>query len=221
MSREFAEHIIDSMVDENGHCGERGLSEKQFDILSEYLEEGEEHDAGYWEGDYKTIWFSSCDYEGNIGKYHVVLNLYRHFNLRFTVKEIALRSAEEIEAEQTKKRMVEELHDFTDSEWMYEVGQRVELSLTLVNDHEYSVMTYHYYDNGERHIYTFRDESGNCYVWKTSKRMGQWAKDERGCQYWKDVESGEVFRMRATVKEHGEYKGTKQTVLTRVNVNYD
>lgn len=33
----FAEKIIDSMVDENDHCGERGLSEKQFDILYKHL----------------------------------------------------------------------------------------------------------------------------------------------------------------------------------------
>ena len=39
-TKSFAEQILDSMVDEDGHCGERGLSPKQFAILSERLCEG-------------------------------------------------------------------------------------------------------------------------------------------------------------------------------------
>lgn len=39
MSKKFAEKIIDSMVDENGFCGPRGLSVKQFNIISECLKD--------------------------------------------------------------------------------------------------------------------------------------------------------------------------------------
>lgn len=40
-TKSFAEQILDSMVDESGHCGERGLSPKQFTVLTERLREGE------------------------------------------------------------------------------------------------------------------------------------------------------------------------------------
>jgi hypothetical protein len=70
------------------------------------------------------------------------------------------------------------------------------------------------YDNGTRHIYTLRDEDGNCYVWKTSQPMGMWDEDDR----WVDADEGDTVIMRATVKDHGEYKGTKQTVITRPKI---
>lgn len=50
-------------------------------------------------------------------------------------------------------------------------------------------------------IYTFKDEAGNVYVWKTGQEYA-----------W---ERGKQVAGKATVKEHGEYEGTKQTVLTR------
>jgi hypothetical protein len=50
-------------------------------------------------------------------------------------------------------------------------------------------------------IYTFRDEAGNVYVWKTGQEYA-----------W---ERGDRVAGKATVKEHSEYKGIKQTVLTR------
>jgi hypothetical protein len=35
---------------------------------------------------------------------------------------------------------------------------------------------------------------------------------------WLEADEGDTIEMRATVKEHGEYKGTKQTVVTRAQV---
>jgi hypothetical protein len=48
----------------------------------------------------------------------------------------------------------------------------------------------------------FVDKNGNVAIWKAS--------GERD-----DLERGKAYFVKATVKEHGEYKGTKQTVLTR------
>lgn len=106
MSKKFAEKIIDSMVDENGFCGPRGLSVKQFNIISECLEEHEAEYAGRWYGDYSDIVFTSTDYTGRIGKYYVELNLYSHFNIRCTVKSITKsydESEEDFEVGQTYK----------------------------------------------------------------------------------------------------------------------
>lgn len=215
MSKKFAEQIIDSMVDENGHCGERGLSAKQFDILEQHLHKGEEQDWGYWEGSYTTLCFWGIDYEGNIGKYHVVINEHCRFNMGYNVVSIDLRDPEEYQAELDAEAKLKAMRDFSGSEWVAEPKKRLELTLTLVNDYVYEGCSYSYYDDGTRHIYTFRDESGNCYVWKTQKVIDCY--DEQ-TEEWTDAEIGDTIEMKATVKEHSEYKGTKQTVITRPKI---
>lgn len=218
MSREFAEKIIDSMVDKDGHCGDRALSSKQFLILSENLCRGEEEIVGGWNGNYKSIDFTSTNYEGNIGKYHVILNEFWHFHARYTVKSIELRDPEEYRAELDREAEAKALRDFSGSEWVAEPGKRIDMCLTLVSDYEYACEPLNYYDNGIRHIYTMRDGDGNCVVWKTSNTLGMWQEID-GREKWVAAdETGDTVRMRATVKEHSVYMETKQTVIARPNV---
>ena len=54
------------------------------------------------------------------------------------------------------------------------------------------------------HIYTFVDELNNCYVWFASK-------EQPFCV-------GDVCKLRATIRNHQEFKGIKQTVITRGRV---
>jgi hypothetical protein len=52
-------------------------------------------------------------------------------------------------------------------------------------------------------IHIMEDDDGNVYVWRTlAEKMAE----------------GRTYKVRGTVKEHGEYNGTKQTVLTRCKV---
>lgn len=216
MSIKFAEQVLDGMVDERGYCGERGLSYKQFNCLSRYLEEGEWERVGGWvgtKGGHKN--FYARDLEGNIGKYHVVLNWLAHFNDRYTVKEIRLRDADEYQAELDAKAKLKAMRDFSGSEWVAEPKKRLDFTLTLVNDYVYDGERYGYYDSGTRHIYTFRDENGNCFVWKTSNLIELWNEAENK---YVEAEIGNVIQMRATVKEHNEYKGIKQTVINRPKI---
>ncbi len=56
---------------------------------------------------------------------------------------------------------------------------------------------------GYYHFHRFVDADGNCIVWRsTGKRL----------------EVGATYELRGKIKEHGEYKGTKQTQLTRCRV---
>ena len=57
-------------------------------------------------------------------------------------------------------------------------------------------------------IYRFEDADGNDLVWKTTSCADVNNLDHKGL----------TFRVKATVKEHGEYRETKQTVLTRVKI---
>lgn len=221
MSIEFAEKIIDDMVDENGHCGERGLSAKQFNCLFRYLDEEESELVDTWHGDKYggRVNFWSTNYVGVIGKYSVVLNEFWHFNSRYTVVEINLRPADEIAAEEKRReaeRKLREIGKFEHSEWVGEEKARMELELTLVRDYEYDRMAYGRYNAVETfHIYTFADAEGNCIVWKTANPIDieWWDADDEW--HFEAAEVGDRVAMKATVKEHGEYRGVKQTVINR------
>ena len=216
MSTEFAEKIIDSMVDENGHCGERGLSEKQFEAIvygCSTMLRGPERDAGGWEGDYAYRPFWECDWEGTVGKYQVKLNEFHHFHGRYTVTEINLRPADEIERE----NRLRELAKFEHSEWVGEPKKRTDMELTLVREHSYTRPAYTY-GTETVHIYEMADDQGNCYVWKTTGYLDIEWYDEDDKWHCETAEPGDRVTLRATVKAHEEWKGIKQTVITRATV---
>lgn len=56
---------------------------------------------------------------------------------------------------------------------------------------------------GTCHIHIFADESGNALVWKTNQCVAS---------------QGEKLNLKATVKEHSDYKGVPQTILSRCKV---
>lgn len=53
---------------------------------------------------------------------------------------------------------------------------------------------------GTSHLHVFEDSSGNVFVWKASGHR---------------LDIGATYHVRGTVKEHNDYKGTRQTVLSR------
>jgi hypothetical protein len=53
---------------------------------------------------------------------------------------------------------------------------------------------------GDKVLHTFEDGQGNAAVWFSSGRA---------------LKIGKTYEIKATVKEHGEYNGIKQTVLSR------
>ena len=196
MKKSFAEQIIDSMVDENGHCGERGLSPKQFDVLSKYLEPQQTVDAGGWQGDYSFVQFTITYYIGIIGRYYVTLKLYEHFHPQCSVVEI--------------DKWCEEVPDTSNSTWKHNVKNRVELDLFVLN--EGSFETYY----GTKRVYTLVDSDNNVYVWFTTSYLA-YRHPECG-DYDVFANTGDTVHVKATVKEHTEFLGVKQTVLTRCHV---
>ena len=195
MSKKFAEKIIDSLVDENGNCGPRGLSTKQFNLIAQYLVEHEQEIVGSWSGDYSRILFTSTDYTGRIGKYYVELNEYFHFNPRCTVKSIT-KMYDESEEDLERAKM-EELAKI---DWHYEVGERVrDIEVELI-DHRQTG----YNEWGETWLYKFTDGKSH-FIWFTG---------------FKDLEIGETYKLSGTVKKLDEYKGVKQTVITRGRLKF-
>lgn len=99
-------------------------------------------------------------------------------------------------AQELKEKLIENLRPkVSASEWQGEVGSRLDLRL-----HVDRIFKSDYASWGKTsYMFLMSDAAGNKYKWSTSKWYNE----------------GEDIHIRATVKEHSEYKGEKQTVLTR------
>ena len=80
-----------------------------------------------------------------------------------------------------------------------EVGKKLSADVTLTRVTSYDSMY------GTGYIYSMMDASGNTLVWFASRSQGH--------------NDGDTFKITGTVKEHKEYHGIKQTVLTRCKIS--
>jgi hypothetical protein len=80
------------------------------------------------------------------------------------------------------------------------VGQKIEFVAKLERCHSFDTQW------GTTCIFSFRDTAGNAFVWKTSSMPIT------------DADVGSTFTLRGAVKAHGDFRGEKQTELTRVKV---
>ena len=78
-----------------------------------------------------------------------------------------------------------------------EVGQK----LTILAEKAKLVTSWDGY-YGTTWLYSFTDASGNVFIWKSSRCI--------------EVKDG--MKLKGSVKEHREYDGIKQTVMTRCSV---
>jgi len=86
------------------------------------------------------------------------------------------------------------------SEYIGEVGKRIAVEVCLKSSYSFE-HSFGYY-GGTSYIHSFIDENGNVIIWKTSKHLTE----------------GEKYTLVGTVKEHSEYRETKQTILTRCKI---
>lgn len=84
------------------------------------------------------------------------------------------------------------IYDAGTSEFVGEIGERVELTLTVTR----AIEIENNYGHSMMHI--MEDDCGNVYVWTTAAKS------------WPE---GTVKNVRGTIKDHRTYKNTKQTVL--------
>lgn len=107
-----------------------------------------------------------------------------------------------VECHQIIKEMKEALAPKSESEYIGIVGDKICATVTLVSIHTF--VTHFSYYGETNHVFKFADDDGNTIVWKTSS--------------WQDIKEGERYELKGKVKEHSEYKGDKQTVLTRCKI---
>ena len=84
------------------------------------------------------------------------------------------------------------------TEWYGSIKDKVSLKAKLIRRGNYDTMY------GTTYVYTFEDAQGHQLVWKTGT--------------WLEQDKGDEVTLNGTIKAHGEYKGIKQTELTRCKV---
>jgi hypothetical protein len=126
-------------------------------------------------------------------------------------EEIAKRKAE---AEEAERKAAEEAERKAISQHIGNVGDRVQMTVTLEKAVSIEIPSFCGYGTSTMTIYTLVDENGNKLVWKTNSSLGKWVTDND----YKTVEEGEQITIKATIKNHGEYKGENQTEIQRVKL---
>lgn len=103
-------------------------------------------------------------------------------------------------AMEKRERKVREQTVKAASVWVGEIGERVAMSLTLKLRRSFGSQW------GTRNMCKFMDPEGNSVVW--------WANNGAD----EGIELEQTVVAKATVKDHGEYQGEKQTVVSRLKV---
>jgi hypothetical protein len=105
------------------------------------------------------------------------------------------------------QRKQDELTAPMNSEYVGNVGDKIEMPVTLWKISTYKVQAFGgFYDRDEpkmqtKYIYSFIDASGNCLIWNTTS--------------FNELTAGDKLKLKGTIKRHSEYKGIKQTELQR------
>jgi hypothetical protein len=94
------------------------------------------------------------------------------------------------------------------------IGDRVEMTLTLDHTATWEQPSYAGYGTDTMHIHAFKDADGNTFIWKTSKGVYV----ALGNDQYKVADKGDAVTLKGTIKDHSEYDGEKQTVLTRCKI---
>ena len=120
-------------------------------------------------------------------------------------RERIRKKEEEEEARKEKERREAELAKKRISQYVGEVGKRIETRVTYEYCAEYETKF------GWVSIYGFKDENGNKLIWRTTSFPEAKNKDGEVIT----IHKGDTVTIRGTVKEHSEYRDEKQTSLTR------
>ena len=108
-------------------------------------------------------------------------------------------------------QLEQQKHNMETTNWVGNIGDEIYIKIAsyrVLFENHYEV-AYHTYANS--YTYEIIDDKGNTFIWKSSKLMDL-IESEEGMIHIKPLE------LKGKIKDHSEYKGTKQTVLTRCKI---
>lgn len=95
------------------------------------------------------------------------------------------------------------------------VGDKLDAVVKVSFEADYELPSFTGYGVRIVHVYGMKDEQGNTLIWKTGAHLVIEKVDEFNRIQSSFAHKGDRVRIKATIKEHSEYKGEKQTLLTR------
>lgn len=123
---------------------------------------------------------------------------------------------EQLEAERKAREAEEEARKAL-SQFVGTVGDKMDEVLLFDHTAWWTQPSFRGYGETVMYLHCFRDEAGNLLTWRTQKDL-HWVVDEER-DIWATPEKGDKLHVKGTIKEHHEYKGEKQTALTRCKVD--
>ena len=150
------------------------------------------------------MWAKSLSLSDNLNDYLYNINLLAHeesikySDMGFVASIVSsyIRHVEK-QIEQERKQTAQKEKGISD--YVGEVKKRQDFELTYVNSFSFEN------DFGVIFIHKFLDNNGNIFIWKTNNSL-------------RDVEQGNNIKLKGTIKDHIEYRGEKQTHITRCKV---
>lgn len=113
---------------------------------------------------------------------------------------------------------IKEWSDLREASKHFEIGDEIHdelktgepITLVVVEKDKLSLNRRSFFDTqwGSTALYAFTDSEGHHFIWKTASWPDSMTK----------VNEGDSIVLKGTIKEHNEYKGCKQTVLTRCKI---
>ena len=140
-------------------------------------------------------------------------------------KQAEIKAQQEAEAKKQAEYEAKIKAEKAKSEYIGKAGDKIDMVVTVAFESSYEIPSFRGYGMTEVSVYGLKDEEGNLMVWKTSTGFLMIEKkicnpnDPTEYRYENEfAHKGDKIRIKATIKEHTEYKEQKQTILTRVKV---
>lgn len=103
-----------------------------------------------------------------------------------------------------KAALLEEKKANSTSQYVGAAGDKITFAGTFDHSTCFDIKSFRGYGTETMFIHTFKDDNGNAIIWKTGRGL--------------NFAEGDHIEVTGTVKEHSEYDGVRQTVLTRCKV---
>lgn len=124
------------------------------------------------------------------------------------------RRAEEAKAAEERRKAYEAQKAV--SQYQGEVGDKIKIE--IVESHTGHYETRFGFTTKYMNVHIMKDAAGNVYTWHTECGLG-YETEKGNYESWHGIEEGERFTLAGTIKAHNEYKGEKQTVMTRCKIS--
>lgn len=146
----------------------------------------------------KNLELSNNDYINNL----VTLVHNRYFHLKNIGYVVSIIPFYEREMRKIKERELNKSNNT--SNFIGNIKDKIEKELIYVNYVSYETQW------ATGYFYKFIDDDSNIYIWSTAKGLNY-------SNGW-SVNEGDKIKLKGTIKEHKEYKGEKQTYITRCKI---